>query len=124
MNIFDKELAVALDGMGFVNEGDDQPLQPMRWPTTAVCIDEATVRAWSGEGDKPVLAIGNYEAFMEPRMQTGSQAERYQHLNALMTANLVGLTVFKFGEIQVRIYVMGLDHQGQIVGWKTTAVQT
>ena len=124
MNIFDKQLAVALDGMTYPSEGDPQPLNPMRWPTQAVCIAEETVREWSGEGDEPVLAIGNYQAFMEPRMTTGDQQAEYQALNELLTGNLIGLTVFKFDEINVRIYVMGLDTQGQIVGWKTTAVQT
>jgi hypothetical protein len=68
--------------------------------------------------------IGNYDAFMEPRMNSGSQQERYQALNELMTGHLVGLTVFKFNEIQVRIYVMGVDPQGNIVGWKTSGIQT
>jgi len=124
MNILDKQIKAAIAGMTYPSEGDPQPLEHLRWNTQAVAIDEPTVRQWSGEGDKPPLSIGNYQAFMEPRMTTGDQQSEYQALNEIMTTNLVGLTVFRFDEIQVRIYVIGIDALNNIVGWQTTAIQT
>lgn len=124
MNHLDKQIKVAIAGMTFPSEGDEQPLEHLRWHESgALVIDEATVRSWSGEGDKPQLLIGDYEAFMAPRTSGGDQQAAYLNLDGIMLSNLTDLIVYRFGDINVRFYVIGLN-AGDIVGWKTSAVQT
>lgn len=51
-------------------------------------------------------------------------AERYAELRDLMMNNLKDLKVFKIGSIEVDIYFVGLDAQGNLTGIQTKAVET
>jgi len=51
-------------------------------------------------------------------------AAKYARLKELLERNLKELKVFKVGRIEIDIYVVGLDAQGNLAGIKTKAVET
>jgi hypothetical protein len=51
-------------------------------------------------------------------------ARRFLGLESLLEENLDDLTVFRIGSIQIDIYVVGLDTDGDLVGIKTKAIET
>lgn len=51
-------------------------------------------------------------------------AAKFARLKELLERNLKGLRVFKVGRIEIDIYVVGLDAQGNLAGIKTQAVET
>ena len=51
-------------------------------------------------------------------------AQKFIRLKNLLEANLRDLRVFKIGEIQIDIYVVGLDVENNLTGIRTKAVET
>lgn len=51
-------------------------------------------------------------------------AARYKALGILLTRNLSSLTVLRFGKIRIRVFVVGIDRAGNVVGFQTEAVET
>ena len=52
------------------------------------------------------------------------KANRFAYLRNLLKNNLRDLKVYKVGEIQIRIYVAGLDAEDDLFGIQTEAVET
>ena len=50
--------------------------------------------------------------------------ERYRHLQKVLKKYLTDLRVYRVGEIEVTIYVLGRTKQGRWAGLKTTAIET
>jgi hypothetical protein len=51
-------------------------------------------------------------------------AAKFARLKELLESHLKDLKVFKVGRIEIDIYVVGLDAQGNLAGIKTKAVET
>ncbi len=51
-------------------------------------------------------------------------AQKFEALKSLLQNNLRDLKVFKIGEIQIDIYVVGLDAENALTGIQTKAVET
>ncbi|MEP6902813.1 MAG: nuclease A inhibitor family protein [Actinomycetota bacterium] len=51
-------------------------------------------------------------------------AEKFAALKDLLEKNIKDLKVFKVGQIQLDIYVVGLDAEGKLTGIQTKAVET
>lgn len=51
-------------------------------------------------------------------------AQKFTDLKNFLEKNLKDLKVFKIGEIQIDVYVVGLDAEGNLTGIKTKAVET
>lgn len=51
-------------------------------------------------------------------------ARKFRELKSLLEENLRYLKVFRIGEIEIDIYVVGLDKEGRLMGIKTQAVET
>ena len=50
--------------------------------------------------------------------------QKYRNLLAVLKQSLSGLTVFRIGEVQIDIYVVGRTPTGEWAGIHTTAVET
>lgn len=122
MNLFDKQLTNILVGMTYPSEGENQPLDRFRCFSNLETLTASDVVEWLAEDNDNFLSV-DYEEFMSPRLTTGNQIAQYTALYSHMTALNHHIVVI-CGEVNVRIYVAGLDNNGNIVGWKTTAVQT
>ncbi len=53
-----------------------------------------------------------------------ANAEKFAALKSLLEKNLTDLKVFKVGRIEVEIYFVGLDAEGNLAGIQTKAVET
>lgn len=53
-----------------------------------------------------------------------ANAERFSALQKFLEENLKDLKVFKIGKIQIDIYFVGLDTEGNLLGIQTKAVET
>lgn len=120
---FDKQLKAAIAGVTFPSEGEPQPLEFIRWGNLSNEINEANVRALSGEADD-LLTVLDYFGFIFPRTSTGDQQKAYQAIDELMQDNLNWPVVYRFGAVNVRFYAIGRDTNGAIAGFKACAVQT
>jgi Nuclease A inhibitor-like protein len=50
--------------------------------------------------------------------------DRYKSLLEIINSNLIDLKVFRIGSIEVDVYIVGKTSDGDIVGLKTTIVET
>lgn len=50
--------------------------------------------------------------------------KNYRKLKKLLEDNLRDIKVFKFGEIQIDVYIVGLDSENNLMGVKTEAIET
>ena len=56
--------------------------------------------------------------------QEKTRAKKFLDLQKLIEENLSNRKVFRLGDIRIRIYAVGLDSEGRLVGIKTNAVET
>ena len=53
-----------------------------------------------------------------------ARTKKFLDLQKLIEENLVEPKVFKIGDIRIRIYAVGLDSEGRLMGIRTEAVET
>jgi Nuclease A inhibitor-like protein len=67
----------------------------------------------------PVLTVEDwYEA------EELAQVHRYTELRHAIETNLTAVSVFRIGEVEIAIYIVGTTPDGDIVGLKTHVVET
>ncbi|MBV9865639.1 MAG: nuclease A inhibitor family protein [Abitibacteriaceae bacterium] len=125
------QLQQATQGLSFQSESD-APIEPF-----TVSESEATV------SPETVLKAGHYPAgtkvkstslqtFFKNAMQMQDwfndeekqAAQRFQNLVQLLKDNLKGVKVFKVGETEQDVYVLGTTQDGSVAGVKTKVVET
>jgi hypothetical protein len=67
----------------------------------------------------PVLSVEDW--YEEEEL---AQVDRYQHLLQAIESNLADVRVFRIGEIEIAIYIVGKTSDSDIIGLKTHAVET
>ncbi len=123
-------LETAAAGMLFMSESD-YPLTYVGWtgegaPTTAklstlLNIPAGTLveqRSWSDMMDR----LG--EAYDPNDPYVVEYAAKFRALRAVMEANLTNLTVIRVGTISIDVYFVGTSPCGDLVGLKTTSIET
>jgi hypothetical protein len=81
----------------------DSPIEERNF---AELFDRLTkIREWFGDSEKGV-------------------AEKFSVLRNLLETKLKDLKVFKVGHIQLDIYIVGIDAEGNLIGIQTRAVET
>ena len=115
-----KELQAAAKGLLWPSE-TDAPIEAFVWPCSGGAPDEAALRANAGiEEGAPVERITL--AQLAKTIPKESRAEFKPLLDAL--GKLKNTTVFKVGEIEIAVYVVGRTADGQFAGIKTEVVET
>lgn len=67
----------------------------------------------------PVIAVEDWYEVEEL-----AQVERYKALLQIIEANLSDVQVFRVGEIEIAIYIVGKTPSGDTVGLKTVSIET
>jgi Nuclease A inhibitor-like protein len=108
----------------------DYPFEIVAWDRGV----EMTPSILFGESIDPDLTIEAIDLtdFFAPalRMEDWYEAEelalvdRYQNLVRTIESNLTDVKVFRVGEIEVEIYIVGKMPDGDLVGLKTQVVET
>jgi Nuclease A inhibitor-like protein len=120
----------AAEGLYYISETDAE-IFPFEGTKTNAVTKENLLSQTANKPDAPVEER-DFEGFFtrltkiqdwfgDEEKQT---AERFARLKELLEKNLKDLKVFKVGRIEIDIYVVGLDAQGNLAGIKTKAVET
>lgn len=116
-----KELKAAAKGLLFPSE-TDAPLEAFAWPGADGPPDEKVVRANANVGaDAPVEQLTIAEL---TRGIPDESRRDFLPLFAVFAHHLSGVTVFKVGEVNIDVYIVGRTTDGQYAGVKTHAVET
>jgi hypothetical protein len=117
-NVLD-QLTDAVKGLEYPSESD-APFTPFHWPASATSARAqlaAQLKTDRGIEEVPV------SDFFDALKDTNDTA-RFEQLRRMLETSLTDLSVFRFGEVKVDIYLMGrLDAQNWI-GLHTTSVET
>jgi hypothetical protein len=115
-----KELQAAAKGLLWPSE-TDAPIEAFAWPGASGPPDEAALRVNAEiEEDAPVEQITL--AQLTKTVPKDSRADFKPLLDAL--GKLSGTTVFKVGEVNIAVYVVGRTADGRFAGIKTEVVET
>lgn len=83
-----------------------EPNEPIREVEISKFFERlTTVKDWHGEREK-------------------ARAKKFLDLQKLIEENLSDPRVFKIGDVRIRIYAVGLESEGRLMGIKTEAVET
>ena len=116
-----KELKDAAKGLLFPSE-TDAPIVAFVWPGGDGPPDEAAVRAnGKVEEDAPVKQVTLADlARSIPEESRGA----FLPLFGVLGHHLSGTAVFKVGEVEIDVFVVGRTADGQYAGVKTQVVET
>jgi hypothetical protein len=123
-------LTEATQGLFFMSESD-YPLEVIRWNGPEQLSPEY-LRNVVGADSSTKVEESNLEEFF--RVPAGEQewkseeqlaeARKYQRLRQLLEENLTGIRVYRVGEINIGVYVVGRSAEGNWSGISTRVVET
>jgi hypothetical protein len=124
-------LKTATEGLLYSSESDE-PFEVFEWKDVKEPFTEEQLLGLGGhEADTPVekVSLDKFFAGLTKEEHWHGDEEkalagRYQNLLAVIKEHLTGPKVFRVGEVEVAIYVVGRSGEETWVGVKTTAVET
>jgi hypothetical protein len=127
------ELKTASENLFYISE-TDAPFEPFVWKTDAPFAEIKAEDVLKLAGQKPDAKVSEKtldEFFKQPTEiqdwfgdEEKEQVEKFKKLKELLANRLKSAKVFKIGEIQIDIYAVGIDSEGNLTGVKTKAVET
>jgi hypothetical protein len=110
----------------------DAPFEVICDPALQPPLEPQDLLQLSDYPEDTPIQTSNLEAFFGPATvdQDGCDAtekalvERYRHLQQLLTDTLEAPQVYRLGEVEVEIYILGYTGDGQVMGVKTLVVET
>lgn len=130
----DRDLAAQLQqataGLFWPSE-TDAGFEVVTWPDLDQVTTESLRDRLNLDPETPIL-IQDFYDFFQPVTQEQAwhnseeraERERYQALVEFLRENLSNLQVFRVGEVEIDIYILGQTPEGQILGLQTQAVET
>jgi hypothetical protein len=124
-------LKKASSGLLYPSESDE-PFKAFSWPRQkGERAAQAVLRAGKHDPDSPVEEVPVEEFFnsvieeWEAQGEEGqADAQRYRELLRVLREQLTDLKVFRIGQIQVAIYLIGKTRDGAWAGVRTTSIET
>jgi hypothetical protein len=125
-----EQIKTAADGLWYISETDAEI-----FPFTGSKADSVTKENLLNQIGKPPdtpVEERNFDQMFERfikiqdwfRDEEKATARKFAALKNLLEKNLTGLKVFKVGRIELDIYFVGLDREGNLAGFRTKAVET
>ena len=124
-------LQSAADGLLFLSE-TDAPLTPFIWPADKdeKLTPELVGKLAGAPANTPIKSV-KLETFFRPATQEEewhndeekAQAQRFQTLVTVIKDTLEGIKVFRVGETNIDVYIVGTV-EGGYAGLKTNIVET
>jgi hypothetical protein len=122
-----KELSA---GLYYISETDAE-IMPFEGTKAEAVTKEEILRQTNNAPDAPVEERVFAEIFARLTAlqdwfgdEENANAARFATLQKFLEENLKDLKVFKIGRIQIDIYFVGLDAEGNLMGIQTKAVET
>lgn len=120
----------ASKGLVYISETDAEIIpftgEKVETVTAAAVADMAEI---SSDEQVQETTIGDFfDRLIEPHDWWGDRekkrASRIAELRAALTSSLTELKVYRFGRIQIEIFIVGKDVEGRLAGIRTRAVET
>jgi len=125
-----EQIKTAAEGLWYISETDAE-IFPFTGSKTDAVTKENLLRQTGRSVDTPVEEREfnqMFERFVKIRDWFGAEekatAGKFAALKSLLEKNLTDLKVFKVGRIELDIYFVGLDKEGNLAGIQTKAVET
>ena len=125
-----QQIKTAAEGLWYISETDAE-ISPFTGSRSGAVTKENLLAQIGKPEDTPVEERGfdeMLERFITIKDWFGDEekatAEKFAALKSLLEKNLTDLKVFKVGKIEVEIYFVGLDAEGNLAGIQTKAVET
>jgi hypothetical protein len=117
------ELKQATEGLLLMSESD-YPFEIVEWAGTDE-ISTASLQRLSGQPTDSPVSIQSLDDFFRPAVsETRADAKRYQALLQLLKGNLTDVKVYRVGEINIPVYIVGKSPTGNWLGLSTRVVET
>ena len=126
-----QELQQATEGLLFMSESD-YPFHIIEWDKQAEITPEyLRSQTVAAKPDTPVTrqSIDDFfrSATSEPQWKKGRELEiarKYKALVRLLKESLGNPVVYRVGEINITVYIVGMSQAGTWIGLKTQVVET
>lgn len=125
-----EELRRATEGLLFMSESD-YPFEVVSWDGPEEFTGDHARKAEGAGADTPVAEVSVEDFFRnaagEQEWKSAAQlesAKRYQALVRLLGDNLAAARVYRVGEINIGVYVVGRSPEGNWLGLRTRVVET
>jgi hypothetical protein len=128
---FLQELQEATAGLLFMSESD-YPFQVIEWDQAIEITPDYLRQQSAGVNSQTPVRRQSVDEFFrsatsEPQWKKGRELEtarRYQTLVRLLKEYLTDLTVYRVGEIDITIFILGKNESGDLVGLTTRVIET
>ena len=127
------DLKTASENLIYISE-TDAPFEPFVWKTEQPITEiraEDVLKFARQKADAKVAEKNLDEFFQHPTEtqdwfgdEEKAQVEKFLKLKELLSTKLKNTKVFKIGDVQIDVYIVGIDRQGNLAGVKTKAVET
>src|SRR5215510_1275149 len=97
------------------------PEKPQQWPPPAL---GQFLQLIGEDPAAPVEELPPEKFFRDLRQGNEGRDDQVAALQRAMTEELKNLEGFRVGEIQIKIFVLGKDDSGKVVGLQTLSVET
>ena len=124
-------LQVATEGLLWISE-IDAPFEIVQWQNLSIpFVNEQLLKLTGHSGDTSVEVIevdDFFSAATEEQDWFGDEekaiAKRYQEVVSALKQHLNQLKVYRMGDINIDIYIVGITESGEMIGLATQAVET
>ena len=103
----------------------DEPFEAFTWGKANGVLTPALVQKLARVGPKEAIkqiALGDF--FKNLTSDDCDDAEKYKALLQVVNEQLAGAKVFRFGDVEADIYLVGKTKEGEWAGLKTKTVET
>jgi len=125
-----EKISAACEQLFFVSEMD-APVEPVALPRMTDLSPDALLEALGRSDEEPIQMAAATEFFDRLTRTQEWQSEnekklirRFAHLSDVLEDELEDIRLFRIGEVQVDIFVIGLTRGGTVAGVRTRAVET
>src|SRR5262245_4460611 len=128
---FLEKLRQSTFGLLFMSESD-YPFAVIEWDQTVEVTPDDLRQQTVGARPDTVVSKQSVDEFFRvatstPAWKQGAELEtarRYQALVQLLKENLTGLVVYRVGEIEITVYIIGKSESGKWCGLTTKVIET
>jgi hypothetical protein len=126
-----ERLKQAAKGVVYSSESD-YPFEVIHWTGNGEPITAETIIEKTGTQKDVAVEVIDFSEFFNPEVpdpdwyetQEKAEAARYKNLMEILRHYLSNIHVYRVGEIEVNIYILGESANGDIVGLSTKSIET
>jgi hypothetical protein len=103
----------------------DAPFEAFSWGKANGSLTPATAQKLAGVGPKKTtkqMALGDF--FANLTSDDNDDADKYKALLKVVNEQLSGVKVYRFGDVELDIFLVGKTKEGDWAGLKTKSVET